>query len=119
MKTDVSYEWTLHEVDEDGDIIDHHFAEDLEWFLSRSKYRDNLANALAGSKKWQIELWRNRGNEDDGLVCRSYAYYSSDEGLAKEFDLNCTRDRNSGGPKVPAKFFKQIDAAIKSLKITA
>jgi len=113
MKTTVSYEWTLHEVDEYGDIVDHHFGDDLNWFMNNRGLRQHLLAALVGSQTWQLELWRNRGNEDDGLVCRGYAYYSAEDGLAKTFDLNAIGDRDSDGPKVPAKYFKQIEEAKK------
>jgi hypothetical protein len=119
MKTTVSYEWTLHEVDEYGDIVDHHFSDDLQWFLDRigHGYSHHLKEALEGSLTWQLELWRNRGNEEEGLVCRGYGYYDADTGLAKTFDLNATGDRESDGPKVPAKYFKQIEHAKKILGI--
>ena len=120
MRTQVTYEWTLHEVDEHGDIVDHHFAEDLQWFLDRigHGYSHRLKEALAGSLTWQLELWRDRGNDEEGLVCRSYGYYDAAEGLAKTFDLNATGDRESGGPKVPAKYLKQIAHAKQVLGIT-
>lgn len=117
MTTKVTYEWALHEVDEHGDIVDHNFGESLEWFLQQEDTREQLRQALHGSQTWQLELWRDRGNDVDGLLCRGYGYYDADTGLAKAFDLTASGDRESGGPKVPAKFFKQIEAAKRALGI--
>lgn len=120
MTTKVSYEWTLHVLDEHGDIVDHDFGDDLNWYMRGDGKL--LREALTGhvrpdGSRYELELWRNRVNEDEGLVCRGYGYYDADTGLAKTFDLNATGDRESGGPKVPAKFFKQITAAKRALGI--
>lgn len=120
MTTTVTYEWTLHEVDEHGDIVDHSFSDDLAWYMKGDGklLREALTGHVrADGSRYELELWRNRGDDVDGLVCRGYGYYDADRGLAKTFDLNGTGDRESGGPKVPAKFFKQIEATKRALGI--
>lgn len=100
------YEWTLHNLDEDGDIIDHIFSEDLGWYLK--SYASELKEALAGSPVWQLELWRNDGDDVEGMTDRWYGYYDAADGLAPEFDIEALGDRNSGGPKIPKRFFVEI-----------
>ncbi len=61
MRSEIKYEWCYETVDEDGDIIDNDHEDVLAEF---SKERET--NTLV--------LIRDFGNEEEGLINRSWAY---------------------------------------------
>jgi hypothetical protein len=98
MKSQVNIEWLVEELvdgSEDADIQDVcHF------------------NSYAEAKAWaaqedfaRIGLVRDRGNDTDGLICRSWAYIE-DGNLPTHFE-------NANGAeiaKVPAKYHRELTA---------
>lgn len=88
IKNEVYYEWVVEQVDEHGDIQDTYQA---------SSYKEAVEEETTHQVK-QIALKRDKGNDDDGVVERGYAYVV-DGILAERFD---------SGQKVPAKYLKEV-----------
>ena len=80
MKTVVSYEWAREYINEHDDILHIDFA-------NNPKDLHTLGQ-VDGAVATQICLMRNRGNQDDGLQERAYAYPDHD-GMPREFDNGC------------------------------
>jgi hypothetical protein len=93
MKTSISYEWTLEEVDENGDIIDSNFAYRLSNFNKAS---------LEGK---DLGLVRNEGSEENGLKGRYWAYVR-DGKLPETFEDGAG---NKISIKVPKKFHTELN----------
>lgn len=66
MKNEIIYEWTLEELDPDGDIIDSDFSDTLTF----DDYDPDI-HALG--------LVRNTGNDRDGVTDRLWAYVKNGE----------------------------------------
>lgn len=83
MRREVAYEWEAQRVSDDGhaDLMELDHDTDLKGLLRRNP-------------GWIICLIRETGNEDEGVVDRSYAY-PDDAGLPEEFD---------SGHKVPGRY---------------
>lgn len=92
MKNETCYEWTSEEIDENGDIQNSDFSEDLKGLLCFHEQSHDLG------------LVRNVGNDEDGLLDRSWAYVLPDGSLDTHF-----RDVD-GKPqvKVPKRFLKEF-----------
>jgi hypothetical protein len=89
MRIQVSYEWCYETVDEDGDITDNDFRDNL------SEFKDS---------EGELVLVRNEGNEKAGLEDRFWAYVKDGklpgyfkDGGGHEVDI-----------KVPNKFHKEL-----------
>lgn len=90
MKTEISYEWTLEEI-EDGDIIDSDFSETLSFDK----------HYLVGN---DLGLVRSEGNEEDGKTDTVWAYVKNGK-LPEYFSdsMGVTM-----GIKVPQRFHKEL-----------
>ena len=88
MKKEIVYEWAIEHVDENGDIqdLDHHDDFMSAWVEPVTHFGKNIA------------LSRNKGNEEDGLCERGYAYIKN-KSLEQYF---CS------GHKVPEKFLQEV-----------
>jgi len=85
------YEWTCEQLDEFGDIQNSDFGDKLSDVKDFGK-GEPLQRAIA--------LVKNVGNDDDGLVERTWAYIT-EEGKLPELFIN--QDR------VPKRFHKELD----------
>lgn len=86
----ITYEWGYEIEDQNGDIIDNHF-------------EDNL-NDLKG-ESGNLVLVRNEGNEIDGVTDRYWAYVKAN----KLPDFFTDSMGSSVNIKVPQKFRKQLN----------
>ncbi len=87
MKDNIYYEWVYEEYCGE-DIIDPLFSETL---------KDANKN-IQGQENYKIALVRNKGNSDNGLTDREYAYIDNGK-------LPCRFD---GGSVIPKKFYKEV-----------
>jgi hypothetical protein len=87
-----TYEWSHQCIDKFDDIIDHHFADKL------SDLPDDPCCGDETCVKHDLELWRNVGNDIDGITDREYALVV-DGRLPDEMD---------GGSRVPVRFHREI-----------
>ena len=94
MKSDITIEWLVEELDSNGDILNVHHC-------------DTYAHArkVAGWSDYNtdIGLVRDRGNDLDGLLDRQWAYLE-DGRLPERF----SDSGGSEGPLVPAKFHFEV-----------
>lgn len=96
----VRYEWVIEQLDRaDGDEAE----------IVGVDHRDTYAEAVKAAALEdyaRIALVRDRGDDVDGLQCRSWAYIEA--GVLPEFllDANCAQIA-----RVPVKFRKQFEAA--------
>lgn len=109
MKTEVIVEWLLEVLDgpddgSDPDILDVRHAATFE--AVRKYVRHEVENGW-NPDHMRIGLVRDRGNEDEGIICRSWAYISSGK-LPSYFN-----DTDQDVAKVPAKYQNEIDAYMK------
>ena len=88
------YEWTLEPIDEHGDIIDADFSETL----TPLKQWGDAAALNPEATRQDLGLVRTVGNDDEGVVERTWAYGTAD-GLPAEFE---------DGHTVPQRFFKEF-----------
>lgn len=105
MQMQKSYEWDLEWLDRDGDISDHDFQDagkmlDLQQHLSQWT-PEKLYEA--NRKEVCFVLVLNVGNEDEGLVDRSWAYTQFTE--AGEPSLP---EYFQDGQRVPKKYREQF-----------
>lgn len=100
MSLKVSYDWTVEEIDQHGDIIDSQFFETFD-----SAFREfNASNMHGETDHKDIGLVRYLGDEYEGVVEREYAYIK--DGVLPEV--------MDGGSKVPQKFHKEYLKATAS-----
>jgi len=93
----VEYEWDIEGADKHGDIIDHDFSDTLKGLASRAELDvDHFADDIVRN---ELCLVRSMGNDDEGIVERSWAYVTP-QGLPAETD---------NGSKVPQKYLKEFD----------
>jgi hypothetical protein len=90
MRNSISYEWDYETVDEFGDILDHNHADKLSQFTDQDK-TDSLV------------LVRDEGNENEGVVNRSWAYVK--EGKLPEYFKDAAGCEVS---KVPKRFHLEL-----------
>lgn len=90
-KNDVYYEWVVEQVDEHDDIQDTYAVD---------SYQEALKEDSTYARKC-IALKRDKGNDDDGVVERGYAYV---------VDGNI-EERFCSGQKVPAKYLREVTGA--------
>jgi len=96
MGSRIIFEWDIETVDpETGDILDHDHDERLAPLLERH----------AGETNIRLVLVRDRGNDVDGLLCRSWAYVV-DNALPAFF----TDAGDSDVAQVPARFHTELNA---------
>lgn len=93
MKSDVVYEWIVEQVDEHGDIQDTYAVD---------SFKEAISEDVTYHRK-DIAIVRERGNEDDGLLDRGYAYVIMNNYLSRSF---CS------GHKVPNKFIQEVENTI-------
>lgn len=97
MRNEITYEWTVEEIDEHGDITDCHF------------YDSFPGMPEAGM---DIGLVRHVGNKLDGEIERHYAYIENGE-LGEFFmeHVYCERTgkmKSYAIAKVPQRFFAEM-----------
>jgi len=88
MKTTITYEWDIEEVDQYGDIVDHHHADEAR----------NLPDVSG-----DLVLVRDAGNEHFGVTERSWAYVV--EGALPEFFTDAYGAETA---KVPKRFHDEL-----------
>lgn len=100
MRNEVTYEWTVEEVDEFGDANSVHFFDSLaDACAIRDAVRGDCHSAA-------VAVVRHEGNSLDGEVRRFYAYVNDEGRLPEVFSSG--RDE-ADGPPVPARFQAEID----------
>jgi hypothetical protein len=99
MKTIVSIEWLVEEIDSDGDIIDVHHVDSYA-----EAVRFARVCRVENDVKTDIGLVRDRGNDLEGIIDRQWAYVDHGK-LPERFDWGGGED---GGAKVPAKYHREI-----------
>jgi hypothetical protein len=97
MANKIDYEWTLEEINEDGDIIDSDFNDKLSNF--------NKAN-LDGK---DLGLVRNEWSDENGLEYRYWAYVKNGK-LPETFEDGAGHKISI---KVPKKFHKELKQYLK------
>jgi hypothetical protein len=100
VKTIVSIEWLVEEIDRDGDIIDVHHLDSYAEALEHARFCRAERDV-----KTSIGLVRDRGNDVEGLVDRQWAYVDHGK-LPERFDWGGGED---GGAIVPAKYHREIE----------
>ena len=97
---EISYEWTLEDLDEHGDIVDNDFDDSLSALVAR-----NDATILNGDNpRRHLGLVRKIGNDEEGVLESAWAYVS-ENGLPAEL-------LDSGGSiaaSVPKRFHKELE----------
>jgi len=97
-KMEVIIEWLLEELEDgepDADIYDTRCGD---------SYAEVKAWASDLDRPYRIGLVRDKGNDEEGLVDRQWAYIE-DGKLPERFDWGGGED---GGAKVPARYHKEI-----------
>jgi len=92
MRNTIYYEWTLEELDENRDIVNADFADNLLAFNGH-----DLSNTDVG-------LVRGEGNENEGITDRLWAYIK--DGKLPEFFNDAYG--NSTSHRVPKRFHKEV-----------
>lgn len=88
MRTLITYEWSREIEDENGEIID-------------STFEDNLFDLPTDGN---LVLIRNEGNENEGVTARYWAYINNN--ILPEYFTNSYG--NNTGYKVPNKFINEL-----------
>jgi hypothetical protein len=90
MRNEIDYQWDIETTDADGDIIDHHHADALNTLPFPGLHES-------------LVLVRDEGNEQEGLVSRSWAYVYG--GALPEFFTESDGRRIA---KVPGRFHREL-----------
>ncbi len=99
MKNEIIYEWTVENIDEDGDIQDSHFADTIT---------DVLLMIDEDYPRNDIGLIRKEGNDADGVQEIYYAYLKD----GKLPDVFTDSGGNDVGIKVPSRFINEANASV-------
>jgi len=100
------YEWDIEEIDEHGDINDHHHRDKLSEFFELG-FADDFAAALKG-EGYQLVLVRDTLDSDGAVDLRSWAYV--EDGKLPVFSGD---GFGRCAAKVPQRFHRELAAAIK------
>lgn len=98
VRSTVAYEWDLETVDKHGDIQDHWHADKVSDLMNEPEPDDG--------EHYDLVLIREIGNEEDGVISRSWAYVEAGQ-LPEEFD---------SGHKVPSRFQRELTKAKEGAK---
>lgn len=103
MKSDVRIEWLIETLD-GPDAVETDILEVNHRDTYSAALKDQADELAAGAKAVRIGLVRDRGNEDEGVICRSWAYVR--DGKLPEYFNDGDRDV----AKVPAKYHRELAA---------
>ena len=95
MKSDVTIEWLVEELDSNGDIYN---------VIHCDTYAAATKAAGWSDSETDIGLVRDRGNPVDGLLDRQWAYLRRRQAARTVFGQR----RRHDGPKVPARYHLEI-----------
>lgn len=93
MRNEIIYEWDIETVDEHGDIQDHDHRDKLSEY-----HKDDI------NKDTVLVLVRDRGNDEEGVLDRQWAYTTIVDGkhtLPTHFE-------DGRGCKVPKRFHTEL-----------
>ena len=96
MKSTVTIEWLVEELDSNGDIYN---------VIHCDTYAAATKAAGWSDSETDIGLVRDRGNPVDGLLDRQWAYLDEDGKLPERFSGS---GDDHAGPKVPAQYHLEI-----------
>ena len=94
MKSDITIEWLVEELDSNGDIYN---------VIHCNNYAHATKVAGWSDSETNIGLVRNRGNKVDGLLDRQWAYLQ-DGALPERF----SDSGGNAGPSVPHRFHFEV-----------
>ena len=100
------YEWDIEDIDEHGDINDHHHRDKLSEFFECG-FADDFAAALKGLG-CQLVLVRDTLDSDGAVDLRSWAYV--EDGKLPVFSHDGCGGRAA---KVPQRFHRELASTLK------
>lgn len=106
-KNKVHYEWVVEHLADDSDLewlVEHGQDPDILDVIHCKSYGEAVDISVALHGPYRIVLVRDMGNEEDGMIDRTWAYVVDDK-LPDNFDYG----NDEEGPRVPKRFHKEVE----------